>query len=245
MYLSSYLSANHNQLEQDDDDSDDEYFGDSLDPCDDQFILQSHLASDDLPCRDPFDDRYSFGGLIPLSTRPMTGGFADPRGPPPIFNQLFEAQPPKRRLGPLNGEYDIASDEPTGNLVNSNGTRVDPKICLALNWNEMFGSIKLGILEGTLWIPERPKKASEEKVPFKWYGKVSGQLIGHENSGWIRFLGDGEIEGEISSLRRYSFVGQRISGENTVAVSSVYELRREWFGYVNQVNEALLNGLIG
>jgi hypothetical protein len=102
----------------------------------------------------------------------------------------------------------------------------------------MFGTLKLGILDGILWMPERPQRASEEKVPFQWYGKVSGQLfVGYENSGWIQFLGDGQIEGEISCFRRYKFQGRRISGDNTRPARNVRDLRRELQGYIDQVNE--------
>lgn len=173
-----------------------------------------------------------------MSANSATAGYGDPRGPPPVYDQTFQAQPSKRRLGLLNGEYDIVFDEPTGNFFNTNGPGVHPKICLTLNWDEMFGSLKLGILDGILWMPERPQRASEEKMPFQWYGKVSGQLfVGYENSGWIQFLGDGQIEGEISCFRRYKFQGRRISGENTRPARNVHDLRREWQGYIDQVNE--------
>lgn len=189
--------------------------------------------------QDPFDDRYPSSGSYPVSANSATDGYGEPRGPPPIYEQTFQAQLSKKRLGLLNGEYDIAFEEPTGNLFNANSPRARPKICLTLNWNEMFGSLKLGILDGILWMPERPKRASEDKVPFQWHGKVSGQLfVGYENSGWIQFLGDGQIEGEISCFLRYKFQGQRISGENTSPARNAHDLRREWQGYIDQVNEA-------
>ncbi|KAJ6049755.1 DNA-repair protein UmuC-like N-terminal [Penicillium canescens] len=220
-----------------DDCYDDEYFGDYSDPFDDQNIVESHHTS--VYNQDPFDDRYPSSGSYPVSANSATDSYGDPRGPPPLYEQTLQAQPSKRRLGLLNGEYDIAFDEPTGNLFNANGPRVHPKICLTLNWDEIFGSLKLGILDGILWMPERPKRASEEKVPFQWHGKVSGQLfVGYENSGWIQFLGDGQIEGEISCFLRYKFQGQRTSGENASPARSAHDLRREWQGYIDQVNEA-------
>ncbi|OQD81012.1 hypothetical protein PENANT_c030G07981 [Penicillium antarcticum] len=113
-------SWDNNEMHDYDDSYDDEYFGDSSDPDDDQEILENYLSSDNLPCQDPFDDRYPSSSSNSMSARLSSGSYADPRGPPPIYNQLFESQPPQRRLGLLKGEYDVASNEPTGNLINGN-----------------------------------------------------------------------------------------------------------------------------
>ncbi|KAJ5776224.1 DNA-repair protein UmuC-like N-terminal [Penicillium nucicola] len=222
-----------------DDTYDEEYYGDSSDSFDDYDSPESNLPSNTTEMDDPFHNFYHSSASNTLGARSSSVSYADLHGPPPTYDQLFGSQPPQRCLGLLNGEYEISSNEPAGNLIHRNGVRVQPKICLTLNWDEMWGSIELGILEGIIWIAKRPKKASEEKIAFEWYGRASEQLfVGRENSGWIRFLGDGQIEGEISCFRRYTFVGQRISGEDASPPRKARDLRAEWEWFRNEVHPA-------
>lgn len=49
--------------------------------------------------------------------------------------------------------------------------------------------------------------------------------------GWIRFLGDGQIEGMIGVYGQAEFRGMRVSGQQTRSERDAWSMRQEWDGY--------------
>jgi len=136
----------------------------------------------------------------------------------------------KRTLGLLNGTYQVRSFDiedqwehavPPGGLT----------MCLRLHGNAMWGSYNFGAFEGVIFMPERPMRPSFETIPFEWRGRETGEDqidYGEDCQGWIQFLGDGDIVGEINCLGDLKFRGQRISGNETNSVWTGAEFQAEW-----------------
>jgi hypothetical protein len=135
------------------------------------------------------------------------------------------------RLGLINGYYEIESpslDEW------SQFPQEDFSLLLSLSGNSVWGEYDFGMFYGILHMPKRPWTASEETIPFKWRGgnrSDSEIRFGNDNKGFIRFLGEGKIEGEINCYGHAKFSGWRTSGDDTSSPRTVASLRREWAGY--------------
>ncbi|KAI8634205.1 hypothetical protein F5Y19DRAFT_203728 [Xylariaceae sp. FL1651] len=140
-----------------------------------------------------------------------------------------------RPLGLLNGRYDIASNEVREQWGDENFDLV-----LTLSGHEMWGKFDLGIVSGILHFAERPLVSSLERVPFTWRGEETDGPIhyGNNNRGWIQFLGDGRIEGELDFMR-LDFGGERLPGQGTRSEIDVATMRREWNGYSETEYERL------
>ncbi|KAI1745438.1 hypothetical protein F4680DRAFT_402175 [Xylaria scruposa] len=138
-------------------------------------------------------------------------------------------------LGLLNGRYDIFSHE-----VNEQWGHDDFDLVLTLNGRELWGKFDLGIISGILRFDERPWVSSHDRVPFTWRGEEEeGQIwYGNNHRGWIKFLGDGRIEGELDYMS-LDFVGDRVSGQNTRSEIDAPSMRREWDGYSEEEYERL------
>lgn len=99
----------------------------------------------------------------------------------------------------------------------------------------MWGAYDFGMFSGIMRLPERPYYASNEKIAFEWRGRENseGQMpFRPDNTGWIRFLGKGKIEGQIERLYGQGrFSGRRISGQDTKPPRDVMSMSREWRGY--------------
>ena len=102
---------------------------------------------------------------------------------------------------------------------------------------------------GIICLPLRPQRASSSEVPFFWRGRENseGQMsFGPSNDGWIRFLGNGVIEGMISCYGEARFTGERISGNETRAPRDAWSMRNEWSSYnqreYDRENEARWGG---
>ena len=81
-------------------------------------------------------------------------------------------------------------------------------------------------------MPERPYRASNDEIPFTWRGRdrSEGQIsFGPDNRGFIRFLGDGRIEGRINVYGDASFIGWRASGDETQPPRSAASMREEGY----------------
>ncbi|KAI1132529.1 hypothetical protein F5Y10DRAFT_230788 [Nemania abortiva] len=158
------------------------------------------------------------------------GGYDDSDG-----HDDSEPPPPSQSLGLLNGRYDIFSNE-----VNSQWGDDDFDLVLTLSGRELWGKFDLGIVSGILHFSERPWQSSYDRVPFTWRGEErEGQIwYGNNNRGWITFLGDGRIEGELDYMS-LDFSGERISGQGTRSGVDAQTMRREWDGYSEQEYERL------
>ncbi|KAI1288293.1 hypothetical protein F5Y03DRAFT_94131 [Xylaria venustula] len=146
--------------------------------------------------------------------------------------------PPPSSLGPLgllNGRYDIFSRE-----ANAQWGFDDFDLVLTISGRQLWGSFDLGVVSGILHFDERPWESSDDRVRFTWRGSErDGPIIyGDNNGGWIRFLGDGFIEGELDYMR-LDFKGERLSGQGTRSQVDAYSMQREWNEYTEEEYERL------
>lgn len=82
---------------------------------------------------------------------------------------------------------------------------------------------------GTMYIPERPTRATNEKYPLYWRRRKSHD--GQTNTGWMRFLGDGRIEGLINCDGEVKFHGDILPFSKRRRVRSLNSIKYEWNGY--------------
>ncbi|KAH0490047.1 hypothetical protein TgHK011_001532 [Trichoderma gracile] len=133
-------------------------------------------------------------------------------------------------LGLLNGRYDISSPsvESKWPIYGS-----DLSLVLTIVGSSLWGRFDLGVIEGVLYIEERPRASSSEDVPFVWRGReAEGQIFYDEwsNRGSLRFLGDGAIEGYFE-YQHIQFDGQRLPGQGTRSELDARTLQNEWDSY--------------
>ena len=179
------------------------------------------------------DDRYSFGGEksgYNSSSDDDDGyGFGGEKGG---YNSSsdddddIELQP----LGLLNGRYEVYSRD----VTNLWGQWVDEdfSLVLTLRGHELWGRFDLGIMHGVLRLDRRPYQSSHERMPFTWRGRESDGgdrevSDGDRNDGWLRFLGDGRVEGHFDLLS-LDFQAQRIPGQSTRSEIDANTLRSQW-----------------
>ncbi|KAI0518410.1 hypothetical protein F5B22DRAFT_60876 [Xylaria bambusicola] len=162
--------------------------------------------------------------------------------PPPPYQEYDDnddsdddddSPPPSSSLGSLgllNGRYDIFSRE-----VNDQWGHEDFDLVLTLSGNKLWGKFDLGIVTGILHFDERPWESSDEPVPFTWRGEETDGPVwyGNNNKGWIRFLGNGRIEGQLDYMS-LDFDGTRVSGQNTRSPIDAQSMQYEWNGYSEQ-----------
>lgn len=168
-------------------------------------------------------------------TAPRGGGTS--RGRQPDADDVSPADSP--RLGLINGYYEIESRS-----LNQWETfpEEDFSLTLCLSGNSIWGEYDFGMYHGILYMPKRPWTASEDEIPFQWRGtdRSEGEIrFGDSNEGFIRFLGGGQIEGEINCYGRAKFSGWRTSDDDTSPLRSVASMRREWDGYNQDEYERL------
>ncbi|TRX97452.1 hypothetical protein FHL15_001730 [Xylaria flabelliformis] len=172
-------------------------------------------------------------GRIPTSSASDMNYDSDE--PPPPYSEYDRDDDSLEPLGLLNGRYNISSHEVTGQWGHD-----DLDLVLTLSGRELWGKFDLGIISGILHFNERPWESSHDRVPFTWRGEeTEGQIwYGNNHHGWIKFLGDGRIEGELDYMS-LDFGGDRVSGQNTRSEIDAQSMRREWDGYSEEEYERL------
>ncbi|KAK9234615.1 hypothetical protein V1525DRAFT_422081 [Lipomyces kononenkoae] len=134
-------------------------------------------------------------------------------------------------LGQINGVYEIRSDD----LDQWSGyPQEEFTVILGLSGNAVWGAYDFGMYHGILYIPNRPCSASQARVPFTWRGRERGEgemSFDEDNEGYICFLGNGKIEGEINCYGQAKFIGWRTTGNHTGLSRSVASMQSEWNGY--------------
>ncbi|KAK9364584.1 hypothetical protein V1509DRAFT_635927 [Lipomyces kononenkoae] len=134
-------------------------------------------------------------------------------------------------LGLINGDYEIRSDD----LDQLSGfPQEEFTLTLCLSGNTIWGAYDFGMHHGILYIPNWFHSASQGMVPFTWRGRERGEgemSFNEDNEGYIRFLGDGKIGGEINCYGQAKFIGWRTSGKNTRLSRSLASMQNEWNGY--------------
>lgn len=129
-------------------------------------------------------------------------------------------------LGLLNGRYSIDCPEATSKWPIFGS---DFGLILTLAGSTLWGSFDLGIVHGVLHFAERPWESSHTVMPFSWRGGEEGGRIfnGNGNEGWMRFLGDGRVEGGLD-YQGFTFQGQRLSGQGTRSEIDAQSLQDQW-----------------
>lgn len=150
-------------------------------------------------------------------------------------NHRYAHRPTDRRLGLLNGRYDITCSSDGYPGYGHTG-----KLVLTLDGDELWGSIKIGGIDGTLRLGFRPYEAAEDHISFDWRGYVTDEQGRNEfRNGnwfspvkWLAFPGDGNIQGSFQYGPRrgeyFRFEGFRVSGQETRSEISPWEMRDEW-----------------
>ncbi|EGR52513.1 uncharacterized protein TRIREDRAFT_54487 [Trichoderma reesei QM6a] len=133
-------------------------------------------------------------------------------------------------LGLLNGRYDISSPyvESEWPMYGS-----DFSLVLTIVGSSLWGRFDLGVIEGVLYIEERPRASSYSNVPFVWRGReAEGQIFYNErsNRGSLRFIGGGAIEGYFE-YQDIQFDGQRLPRQGTRSELDARTLQNEWDSY--------------
>ncbi|KAI0137254.1 hypothetical protein BJ170DRAFT_689600 [Xylariales sp. AK1849] len=136
---------------------------------------------------------------------------------------------PLAPLGLLNGRYEIESSDVTGNWPHYGS---DFGLVLTLAGSSLWGSFDLGVYEGVLCFDVRPYQSSHERLWFKWRGREDqGPMVyGDHNRGWIKFLGNGRVEGWLD-IQDLEFHGRRAPGQGTRSEIDARSLQSEWDGY--------------
>ncbi|KAM0424470.1 hypothetical protein ACHAPT_010394 [Fusarium lateritium] len=132
-------------------------------------------------------------------------------------------------LGLLNGDYEIDSEEICGQW---NYGPDDFELTLMLSGSSLWGRFNLGIYEGIMFFEDRPMTSSHDRVWFMWRGREDqGPIVyGNNNQGWIKFLGDGRIEGWLD-MQSLSFQGRRFPDQGTRSSVDARSMRNEWNEY--------------
>ncbi|RDA86061.1 hypothetical protein CP532_1291 [Ophiocordyceps camponoti-leonardi (nom. inval.)] len=146
--------------------------------------------------------------------------------PPPKYDRGdIELAP----LGLLNGSYDVDCPYVTSEWPHLGS---DFDLTLTLAGRKLWGSFDLGVIQGVMYFPERPWKSSTEPISFLWRGQEDNGPIsyGDGNGGFIRFLGDGRVEGEFDFMS-IPFTADRFPGQGTRSDVDAATLKQEWDGY--------------
>lgn len=132
-----------------------------------------------------------------------------------------------RSLGLLNGRYKIDCPYVTRQWGHRNF-----ELIFTLSGSELWGRFKLGVVSGVMRFDERPWQSSHEALDFKWRGRERDgpMMYGNGNVGWIKFLGDGRIEGLVDYMN-IRFKGNRVTGQGTKSEVDAGTMRDEWDGY--------------
>ncbi|KAJ3189269.1 hypothetical protein HDU85_002897 [Gaertneriomyces sp. JEL0708] len=175
------------------------------------------------------------GGPLAVRGRiPAPIGIEDNLAPPPPYTmEATQHTQELKPLGLLNGRYDLTSDEVSDQYAHFDDE--DFSLVLTLNGTELWGKFDLGIVSGIMHIPQRPFASSHESIPFKWRGREDqGSIMyGDDNTGWIKFLGDGRVEGKLNYMS-VDFRGVRWANQGTRSEIQAAEMKREWSDYSHE-----------
>jgi hypothetical protein len=171
-----------------------------------------------------------------------SSGYSDNDDPPPYSMYDNNPQEPRQnsaRLGLINGRYSISC--PTLQYQWTMFMDHEFSLVLTLQGDSIWGAFDFGMFNGIIHLPERPFQASNTPFEFSWRGVENGegeiQYDDGNQHGWIKFLGDGEIEGMISVYGDATFQGTRVSGQQTRSERDARSLQYEWDTYSEEAHE--------
>ncbi|KAL7784528.1 hypothetical protein V8C37DRAFT_395737 [Trichoderma ceciliae] len=182
------------------------------------------------------------------SSQFQRGGYSDSADPfdepPPPYGEYHEGNSQSGEtanlapLGLLNGRYDISCP-----YVDSEWPSYGAEFSLVLTLagSNLWGRLDLGVIEGVMYFDQRPRSSSFDEVPFHWRGREDdGPILSSDENitGWIRFLGDGRIEGWID-YQGIHFTGHRLPHQGTRSEIDARTLQNEWREYSEDEYERL------
>ena len=148
------------------------------------------------------------------------------------------AQPTGRRLGLLNGRYEIRCTWTSSSYYpeeDASGTLI-----LTLDRQELWGSIQIAGITGVMHFGTRPFEAADDHIDFNWRGHIPDDdgfdefhdMYYRSRESYMAFPGNGEIRGsfEYDPQRGnyFTFEGQRLPGQGTASEFSPFDMRRRW-----------------
>ncbi|PGH33803.1 hypothetical protein GX50_03372 [[Emmonsia] crescens] len=160
-------------------------------------------------------------------------------------NNSYYSRTPSPSLGPpgllglLNGRYSFESPALRDWAMYDDHPFI---LILTLHQNALWSAYDFGMFTSILHIPQRPWEASADKqYEFSWCGKENSQgVISYDDArqkGWVRFLGNGRIDGVIEVYGKARLSGVRVSGEQTRSERDAASMRAEWEGYSQEAYE--------
>ncbi|KAJ4327755.1 hypothetical protein N0V84_001864 [Fusarium piperis] len=183
---------------------------------------------------------YDFDAPPPYSTYPDNDGYSSDDNSSRVGYQSrsqsdrngddkYDNEASLAPLGLLNGDYDIESEDV---LDQWDYNPEEFELCLTLSGSSLWGRFNFGIYEGVFFIEQRPWTSSHDKVWFTWRGREDqGPIMyGDGNKGWIKFLGDGQIEGRLNA-QSLSFRGRKIPHQGTRSRIDARSMKDEFDGY--------------
>ncbi|KAF4460430.1 hypothetical protein FALBO_12786 [Fusarium albosuccineum] len=157
------------------------------------------------------------------------------RVPPPI-KQEEGAEPnhvPEPALPPLGNPKGKYTVESPGISIESTMRRTACELILSPgDGTTMRGIFRLGEYEALMFFEKRPQKSSTKQVRFKWRGREypKHRYRGDSNKGWMKFLGDGRVEGWFDKFS-FQFEGQKGSGVGERRAHNPEWFWEEWRDY--------------
>ncbi|KAK0666348.1 hypothetical protein QBC41DRAFT_280972 [Cercophora samala] len=156
----------------------------------------------------------------PYPGSPTYDSYNQYSNPPPTSSPSL---PP---LGLLNGNYELQPEDP------SFDERGDSRMTVTLDGTALWGSFTVGPVEGIWRLEQRPYQSSHDKLYLRWRGddEQGGRWDEEGDGSYIKFLGDGLVEGAIAFYgRMICFDGRRVSRrDETRSGISAYEMRDRW-----------------
>lgn len=159
--------------------------------------------------------------------------------PPPDYETATQGSPSppaaaiNRRLGLINGRYEIDCSELQHEWTEYQDYEFS--LILTLEGTELWGAFDFGMYSGIMYLQRRPFVASgEDRLEFSWRGEEHSEgeiYFGSGNHGWLMFLGDGIIGGEINCYGTVRFQGRRLDGLGTRSELDARSMKAEWDGY--------------
>ncbi|KAJ3534596.1 hypothetical protein NM208_g4802 [Fusarium decemcellulare] len=144
--------------------------------------------------------------------------------------QNHAPEPALPPLGNPKGKYTVESP---GISTESTMRRTACELILSPgDGTTMRGIFRLGEYEALIYFEKRSQKSSTKQVRFKWRGREypNHRYRGDSNKGWMKFLGDGRIEGWFDKFS-FQFEGQKGSGVGKRRAHNPEWFWEEWRDY--------------
>ncbi|EXL60714.1 hypothetical protein FOCG_00007 [Fusarium oxysporum f. sp. radicis-lycopersici 26381] len=185
-------------------------------------------------CHDDYDDLYE--DYISQSSDDHDNGDASPSYPDSEHDEdTYGEDIALTPLKYINGRYTISCPYAADNWPQYGSNY---SLVFAISGSSLWASFDFGIVEGVMYFLDSPTQLSCQPVPFKWRGReTEGSIVhGDHNEGWIKFLGGGQLEGQLC-YQHIAFRGQRRAGPATASPIDALTMQNRWNKYSQQEYE--------